>query len=155
MMRLHILLFVFLSSQSCTNNKAVPPKTGAAPAIAHQYYFYPKANVYFDSANKDYLFLGNDGKTWQTAKEIPAAMQGLMDKNVFVASPADPVWKDNQNHKLIYSALLYTAPADTQPDKIVKPTIIETPKPVAKKRSGFRRFFDKIFGRKKIDTTAH
>ncbi len=154
MVRFLIFLLVLLFSQSCNNNKALPTKNRPAPAIAHQYYFYPKANVYFDSANKEYLFLGNDGKSWQTAKEIPVAMQVLMDKKVFIASPADPVWKDNQNHKLIYSALLYASPADTQPNKAVKPVVIEASKPAEKKRSGFRRFFDKIFGRKKKDTTA-
>lgn len=123
------------------------------PLPSPEYYFYPKANVYFDSVNKTYVFLGNDGKTWQQEKQIPAVMQVLMDKNVFISKPSSPVWKDNENHKLVYSALLYAAPADTQEAK--KPVIVFTPPPVKdavvkkKEHKGLRRLFDKIFGRKK------
>jgi len=70
---------------------------------------------------------------------------------VFIDSPSQPVWKDNANHKLIYSAVLYASPNDTVQKKEPKPVV----KPVdssAKKeehKSGIRRFFDKIFGKKK------
>lgn len=96
--------------------------------------------------------MGNDGKTWQSEKQIPAVMQALLDKNVLIITPSKPVWKDNENHKLVYSALLYASPTDTQ--EIKKPVIIVAPAPkdtVVKKkeRKGLGRFLNKIFGRKK------
>src|SRR5206468_1160702 len=103
------LLFLSCFLFACNHNKQVKKENTLPP----QYYFYPKANVYFDSANKDYIFLTTDGKTWQSAKQILAAMQVLMDKNAFIEKPSSPVWKDNEQHKLIYSALLYTSPNDT------------------------------------------
>jgi len=137
---------------ACNNDKTERTSVSAHTALPPpQYYFFPRANVYFDSANKDYLFLGNDGKTWITQKQIPAVVQSLMDKSVFIDSPSQPVWKDNANHKLIYSAVLYASPNDTVQKKEPKPVV----KPVdssAKKeehKSGIRRFFDKIFGKKK------
>lgn len=154
MTRILSALSFILCFAACTNNKAEKP---TAIFASPQYYFYPKANVYFDSANKDYVFMGNDGKTWQSEKQIPAAMQALMDKSILIDSPAQPVWKDNERHKLIYSAALYTAPSDTQVIKPVVPVIKpEPPKTEVKKgRKGFRRFLDKIFGRKKKDTAGN
>lgn len=148
MMRFSLLLaswFFF----SCNSNKAEKP-VAPAPKPAPVYYFYPKANVYFDSANREYLFLTNDGKIWTAEKQIPAAMQALMDKSVLIETPAQPVWRDNEQHKLIYSAVLYTKPTDTVEKK--EPPVVKTDTvKKEKKRSGIRRFFDKLFGKKKKD----
>lgn len=150
MIRFGLFLLASIFCFACGDNDA---KTTTPPAMKPNptpvYYFFPKANVYFDSANKDYLFLGNDGTTWITQKQIPAAMQPVMDKSVLVEAPSQPVWKDNANHKLIYSAVLYASPADTVEEKappVIKPdTVVKK----EKKRSGIRRFFDKLFGKKK------
>ena len=142
-------LALFIFCFACSNNKA--ENTVVAPPPP-KYYFFPKANVYFDSVNKDYLFLTNEGKTWSTAKQIPYVMQSMMDKSVLIDSPSAPVWKDNQNHKLVYSALLYASPNDTiqkrepPPKPAIKPSIPDT---VKKEKKGLRKFLDKIFGRKK------
>ena len=140
---------------ACNNGKEEPPKEPAA--LPPQYYYYPRANVYFDSANKDYVYLANDGVNWQTAKQIPNIVQGLMDKSVFIQTPSAPVWKDNEKNKLVYSALLYATPEDTMVKKVIpKPVIKRDSVPdsttvTGKKRSGVRRFFDKIFGGLKKD----
>ncbi len=157
-MRTFLALFFLFFSVSCNNNNADKKTVEIPKQLSPQYYFYPKANVYFDSANKNYVFLTTDGKTWQTVKGIPAAMQLLMDKSILIDTPANPVWKDNERHKLIYSALLYASPSDTQITKEVKPL----PKPVVikqeevkKKKSGLKKFLEKIFGKKKKDSTKH
>ena len=64
-----------------------------------------------------------------------------------------PVWKDNGNHKLLYSALLYATPNDTMQKKEPKPEVRKQANPdtVKKERKGLRKFFDKLFGRKKKD----
>ena len=142
-----LLLSVFCFA--CTNKKAETIVV-ATPAPSPKYYFFPKANVYFDSVNKDYLFLTNESKTWSTAKQIPDVMQSMMDKSVLIDSPSSPVWKDNQNHKLVYSALLYASPNDTVENK-APPTVQKpvSPEPVKKEKKGLRKFLDKIFGKKK------
>jgi hypothetical protein len=140
-----LLVFIFYA---CNNNKAEKTVVTTPPP---KYYFYPRANVYYDSANKDFVYLSNDGKTWQAEKQIPAAMQVLLDKNILIDTPAQPVWKDNERHKLIYSALLYASPADTQAVKEEKPLVKEVPKEVKKEKKGLGKFLDKIFGRKKKD----
>src|SRR5215218_7557781 len=104
------ILFFSLILFACGNGEEEKKTPATLPP---QYYYYPRANVYFDSANKDYLFAANDGTSWQTAKQIPNIVQGLMDKSVFISNPPQPVWKDNEQHRLIYSAVLYATPEDT------------------------------------------
>ncbi len=152
-MRTGFALLMSFICFACNNGKTGKTSDSSHEALPPppQYYFYPKANVYFDSANKDYLFLGGDGATWTMQKQIPAAVQSMMDKGVLIQNPTQPVWKDNANHKLIYSAALYVTAADTI-EKVVLPTVrVDTVQKVEKKRSGFRRFFDKLFGRKRKD----
>jgi hypothetical protein len=158
--RFWILLLPLFFFACNDNKKEVAKKPAALPPL---YYYYPRANVYFDSANKDYVFLATDGVTWQTAKQIPNIVQGLMDKSVLIENPSQPVWKDNEKHKLVYSALLYATPNDTvekkePPKSVIKPE--KTPDTLAapkKKQSGLKRLLDKIFGgfkkeKKKKDT---
>lgn len=151
-----IVLFA-LSIVGCNDNdKAAEQKTAR---LSPQYFYFPRANVYFDSANKEYLFLATDSSDWQTAKQIPNVMQGLMDKSIYIETPSQPVWKDNEKHRLIYSSLLYATAEDTVQKK-------EVPKPIAKapvdtvvaekKPKGIKKVFGKIFGifkKKKKDTT--
>lgn len=143
------LLFIGLACNNGKTEKAVVPVQQAA--LPPQYYFYPKANVYFDSANKEYLFQSGDSAGWVTQKQIPAAVQSMMDKSVLIQNPSQPVWKDNANHKLVYSAALYATANDTIEKKAPPPLITKTDavEKKEKKKGAFRRFFDKLFGKKK------
>lgn len=148
-----IFAFLFIFLMAACNQDAEESRVEGVETKAPLYYYFPKANVYIDSANSDYIFLGNDGKSWQTAKQIPAAMQALMDKNVFIEYPSQPVWQDNESHRLVYSALLYATPNDTTKKVAPKSTVI---RPVAKdtveekkERKGLGKFLNKIFGKKK------
>ena len=157
--RLLLFFFSFVLA-ACGNTERGEKKPAALPP---QYYYFPRANVYFDSANKDYVFLANDGTTWQTARQIPNVVQGLMDKSVLIKNPPQPVWKDNEQHRFIYSSLLYATPEDTVAKKAPPPPpVAKTTDTVSEKekkdRKGFRKFVDKIFGvfkkdKKKKDTT--
>lgn len=152
MLRSFALILICFSFFACNDNKAEEVVPAPPPP---KYYFYPKANVYFDTVNRNYLFLGSDGQTWTTGKEIPAAMQSMMDKSVLIDSFSQPVWKDNQNHRLIYSAALYAKPEDTIERKTAPPPVAKEPDnkegDVKKEKKGLRKLLDKIFGRKKKD----
>lgn len=127
------------------------------PALPPQYYYYPRANVYFDSANKEYIFQSNDSMSWQSAKQIPAVVLEMMDKNVLIENPPDPVWKNNEVHRLVYSAVLYAKPGDTvvkkkevkPKKKPVVPAIDSSETAEKKDRKGLGKLLDKIFGRNK------
>lgn len=145
---------------ACNNNDDKPAEQKPVK-LQPQYFYFPRANVYFDSANKAYVFLANDSTGWQMAKQIPNVMQGLMDKSAYIQNPPEPVWTDNEKHKLIYSALLYATAQDTVMKKVVPKPV--APPPVAdtlakeRKRKGIKKLVDKIFGifkknKKKKDT---
>ena len=147
-MRSYVVVLFSIIYFSCSDNKAENTVPAAPPPP--KYFYYPKANVYFDTVNKDYLFLGGDGK-WVTEKQIPAVVQAMMDKHVLLDTFSQPVWKDNENHRLVYSAALYASPKDTV-DEVPEPVVLKpaTPEPeVKKEKKGLRRFLDKLFSRKK------
>jgi hypothetical protein len=145
------MLFLF----ACVNNKE--QNSAEEEALPPQYYYYPRANVYFDSANKNYLFSGSNDTSWQSAKQIPAVVQALMDKHVFIRNPADPVWLENENHKLVYSSLLYATANDTVLKKTPPKSVVKAPPPppvdssnmVRKERKGLGKLLNKLFGKKK------
>jgi hypothetical protein len=145
--RFLIVLFSFFLA-ACGSGEEEKKMPAALPP---QYYYYPRANVYFDSANKDYVFAAGDSSTWQTAKQIPNIVQGLMDKSVFIPNPPQPVWKDNEQHKLIYSAVLYATPEDTVAKKEPPPPPppVKSPDTASgeekRERKGLRKFVDKVF----------
>jgi hypothetical protein len=149
------LIIVCILNFACNDNKA--KNTTVATPPPPKYYFYPKANVYFDTVNKDYIFLGSDGATWTSGKQIPAAMHSMMDKSVLLDTFSQPVWRDNENHRLIYSAVLYATPADTI-EKEEPPLVLQPPvnpdSDKKKEKKGLRKFLDKIFGKKKKDQEA-
>ena len=152
-----LLLFGLLLFLIACSGSQPEAKTEELPSLPPQYFYYPRANVYFDSANKAYFFQTNDSLSWQTSKQIPAVVLALMDKGALIQDPPDPVWRDNETHRLVYSAILYATPGDTVvKKKVVRPV----PKPVPpppdttatveiKERKGLGKLLDKIFKRNK------
>jgi hypothetical protein len=153
-----LLFFSAMFFLMACNNSQTELKSEEGSTLPPQYFYYPRANIYFDSANKNYFFQGSDSLSWQTARQIPAVMLALMDKGVLVQNPPDPVWKDNETHRLVYSAVLYATPGDTVVQKkLVKPVrkvdstkaAADSAPVVLKERKGFGKLIDKIFGRNK------
>lgn len=157
MMRSYLLMIICFFCFACGDSQV--KNTAVAPPPPPKYFYYPKANVYFDTVNKDYIFLGSDGATWTSGKEIPAAMHSMMDKSVLLDTFSQPVWKDNQNHRLIYSAVLYRSPNDTvekKPGPVVQKPVADVDTSVGQKKEkkGLSKFLDKLFGKKKKDKAA-
>ncbi len=124
-------------------------------------YYYPKANVYFDKEEDTYYLIVND--KWERSKTLTEEQKLFLGKNVLVKNAAVPVWKENEHHRLVYGTALYTT-ADEYKRKYYEDSISSLPKkavvvqsPIdsveitkeAKKQSGVRKFFDKLFKKKK------
>ncbi|HVE60881.1 MAG TPA: hypothetical protein VNA26_03630 [Chitinophagaceae bacterium] len=118
------------------------------------YYFYPKANVYFDTTVGNYIFQGPDGG-WHANAKLPAEKQTLLEKNIIISNPELPVWKNNDAHQLLYSAALYSTSADfkekekiavNKKDAVTDEKIEEDSKD---NKTGLGKFFNKIFKGKK------
>lgn len=120
--------------------------------------YYPKANVYYDIDNKVYFLIVNE--KWERSKDLTEQQKSLLGKQVIINNPAIPVWKENEQHRLVYGTALYTSKRDFKrkyyedsinslPKKVVVPTKdSEEREAEEKKRSGVRKFFDKIFRKK-------
>ncbi len=122
--------------------------------VGQTYYFYPKANVYFDTTANNYLFQDLEGN-WQTNAKLPADKQSLLEKNIIINNGELPVWKNNDTHKLLYSAALYSTSADFKEEEKIAVNKKEavTGEKVEEKdkenKTGLGKFFNKIFKGKK------
>ena len=124
--------------------------------------YYPEANIYFDKEKETYIAFADESRRWERVKQLTDQQKQTLGRSVLVNDPTDPVWKQNSDHKVIYSALVYTSPDEVQ-RKFVEDSIRDLPpkpKPVKKeepveevkeekKKSGIARFFQRIFGKKK------
>ncbi len=88
------LTFVFIAC----NNKT---KT------ASQFYYYPKANMYYEIAEKNYVYSLDSGKTWLNIKDTTGKEPLTLGKKVLLTSKTDSIWKENEVHRKLYSGNLY------------------------------------------------
>ncbi len=123
------------------------------PVSLHTYYYYPKANFYYDSTKGNYILWDSTNLKWMTTDNLPV-QQSDLGKTVRIGQVTEPVWKENEQHRLIYSVTLYSGPEDFK--KPPKVEISEENNPnqpgelqKADKKSGVRKFFDRIFPPKK------
>ncbi|MBC7827430.1 MAG: hypothetical protein H7122_06780 [Chitinophagaceae bacterium] len=121
----------------------------------HTYYYYPKANFYYDSTEGKYICWDSTALEWKEDDKLPVQQVDL-GKTVRIGESAEPVWADNQQHRLIYSVSLYSGPEDFKKEEktvFAESDKSNTPKSEkAEKKSGVRKFFDRVFPPKKKDS---
>lgn len=125
------------------------------PDVEHGYYFFPKANIYYDTADKEFIYFDSATRQWQQGNLPPTYIQGDMGKSVLLDTAPAPVWSANPEHRLVYSARLYADSSDfKKPPPVQKETVLAS-EPSAdeeeqpRKRSRVGKFFDRVFGKKK------
>lgn len=148
------IAFIILYT-SCNSNSANAEKEG-------EFYYYPKANVYYNVASKAYYYSIDSAKTWQQITDTLAASPALLGEKIVLHS-ADSIWKDNAKHRQLYSGVLYNvaSPADSADGNVAKVSerkvarkkyntrerSQEAEEP--KKKKGLGKFLQKVFGKKK------
>lgn len=131
----------------------------ARAIVSHTYYYYPKANFYYDSTEAKYILWDSTAAVWKKTDKLPVQQIDL-GKRVRIGQATEPVWTENPHHKLIYSVFLYSGPEDFKKDKksdvggdSEKSNTAIKPEKAEKKR-GVRKFFERIFSsRKKKDNS--
>ncbi len=125
-------------------------------------YFYPKSNFYYDVDNAQFYILSPD-EGWQKVDEITEEQNAALGEKVVLEKPEQPVWKSNEQHKMIYAASLYTSKQEYQkkfyedsinslPKKTVaaiKDTAATQEDDVKKSKTGVGKFLKRIFSGKK------
>ena len=61
-----------------------------------RFYYYPKSNVYYDPAHKQYIYSSNG--SWTTVQTLPASVTVKGDRRVVVYSQTPEVWQQNATH---------------------------------------------------------
>lgn len=123
------------------------------PVAPHTYYYYPKANFYYDSTAGNYICWDSSATEWKNTDQLPVQQLDL-GKRVRIGESLNPVWKDNQQHRLIYSVSLYSEPEDFKKKKVPvsnsdKKTDSALSEEKDEKKSGVKKFFERIFPPKK------
>lgn len=119
--------------------------------------YYPKANIYYDVDRQTYIQFSIQKGEWEKVKTLPDDVIATLGKKITLPDLAVPVYKNNAQHRLVYSVSLYNTPQDYRqkfiedsvalaPKKsvFVKP-IEDSPVEIKKRKRGLRKLFDKIF----------
>jgi hypothetical protein len=138
---------LLIGCNSATSNK----ESSADTIVKTAFYYYPKRNIYFDTTNKQFIFYDSTSNKWNTGN-LPAELYADLGKSSTIENPTQPVWLDNKNHRLIYSAALYADSTDFKkkaPVKKTKNTAVKDGPAEPKKKTKVGEFLKKIFGKKK------
>lgn len=125
------------------------------------FYYYPKANLYFDVHRERYIYPDTVKGGWQKSKKLPGDRKGALGQYVILNNPTPPVWTQNSQHRLVYGTTLYAKGDDVRrkfiEDSLRSVVVVRpTPPPQQRrsggkdstdKRSGIDRFFDRLFGK--------
>ena len=71
-----------------------------AQAQQLRFYYYPKANVYYDPASRQYIYY--DNSNWTTVQTLPSTIIVKDVPRVTVYSKTPQVWQMNAEHKEKY-----------------------------------------------------
>jgi hypothetical protein len=121
------------------------------------FYYYPKANIYYHIPKHEFIYFDPAEDSWHTSRQLPDSLKYALDKNVLLNDPPLPVWKENEQHRLIYAVSFYASPEDFKEKPVEPPpsaaqtgTISQGDTTVpAKKEKGVKGFFKRLFGKNK------
>ncbi len=150
-----VLFFLIYILLFCSCKEVEKSKQGST------YEYYPRANIYYDVGKKYYMVFDSAQDAWQQKNNLSSEENNLLSKKVVITNPSQPVYKDNDNHRLIYGTVLYSSSEELRQKFIedsIKLAALEKEKPVKKvepkleiekkPKRGLKKFFDKIFNKK-------
>jgi hypothetical protein len=121
----------------------------------YSFFYYPKPNIYYNRDTREYAYVNPEGN-WQTSKNLPYAVSLESEKKVALTGNYSEIWKNNEQHRMVYAASLYASASDLQqpaakarPLQATAPKIVNEKKEDEKKQPGLKRFLKKIFKKKK------
>lgn len=155
-MRFTLSLLLILSLLSCTSDH---PKIQQQPQQRQgkTIEYYPKTNIYYDVDRQSYIKFSNEKGEWENLKTLPTDIASTLGKKITLPNPSVPVYKDNAEHRMVYSVSLYNTP-DSFRKKFIEDSIAQLPKKIGepiqkvdssgdkkRKKRGLRRLLDRIF----------
>lgn len=119
------------------------------------FYFYPESNTYLDADNGLYYML-DQNKGWQETVQLSSAQEAALGTRVLITDPQKPVWKNNEQDRLLYSVALHTSPEVYQKN-LYEDSINSLPKKIEnkerkeieeKEKTGLGKLLEKVFSKK-------
>ena len=120
-----------------------------------EFFYYPAKNIYYDVADKFYLYSLDGGRTWDSARVTTTAAPATLGDKETIYSTTHEIWMQNNEHIKQFNAhLIDIAGMDTavsnqdlvaerKAKKIRIVTDTETSKEPEKKPGFFKRLFGK------------
>jgi len=128
-----------------------------ATSSSYSFYYYPKANVYYNTTDNNYIYSDGNGN-WEVAKDLPENKSYILDKKVQLNYTSADIWKENEKHRMVYAVALYADDSDLKqppPEKYSPPPSAPAKvdsvevKEDSRKEKGLKGFLKKIFKKKK------
>ena len=127
-------------------------------------FYFPKANVYFDLAESEYYFYHSEQKEWIATKKISKEQESSLGQKIAIGQ-LKPAWKNNSQDRMIHSVSLYGSAGllkkqyledslkifqKREPSAQIRTETVKDslPKAPEKPKTGLKKFFDKLFGKK-------
>ena len=123
-------------------------------------YYFPDKNIYYDSLQTKFYYSLNGARSWDSTVYTAPTFGNALGRKILIEKVNGNVWKDNVNHRKQYNGVLLNIINDytillTRVDSIdrnkpvvpIKKKHINTKKEEEPKK-GFKKFLEKIFGKK-------
>ena len=157
-----LMAMAMLSMMCCSDPKTKLPAM-VAPEKKIEFYYYPKTNMYYDVANKQYLYSLDSAKTWIAQQNESGSIPSTLGNKFIIYSNTDSVWKNNRDHRNMYKGRLYHIikennhlPSTLKDAREKRPPVKSIKKPIDKQtdsseapKKGIRGFFNRLFGKHK------
>ncbi len=100
-----ILLFLFCIQFFFSCRESEKP-TQVNTSEESNYDYYPRANIYYNIDQKYYLVFDSAQNAWQQKNSLTEQEIALLSKKVIITDPSQPVYLDNEHHRLIYGTMV-------------------------------------------------
>ncbi|CAN5707846.1 hypothetical protein BH11BAC3_BH11BAC3_30170 [soil metagenome] len=130
------------------------------------FYYFPEKNIYYDEGKTTYYYSLNGGKSWDSTKQAGNNDIAVLGAKVSLTRPEQHPWANNDSDLIAYHGvslnvinartnLLATEDSLSRikpeiiPEPQQDPTVVQDDEENNPPKKGLRKFFDKIFGKKK------
>ncbi len=124
-------------------------------------FYFPEKNIYYDSRQSKYYFSLDGAKSWDSMAFKGPGYGAVLGQKISIEKTVNNVWLNNEGHRKEYNGVLLNiinkqtiliSKADSI-KKVKATAIIKTQPSVVEKedppKKGLKKFFNKIFGKKK------
>lgn len=121
------------------------------------FYYFPKANAYYDVTNASFIYSLDSGKNWTVLIDSSKQNNPFLGKRFLIKSNTSDVWRDNEIHRKMYGGTLINlvkrdsvkykslkAKSTARKNQLNADSVLISEQPKKK-----RNFFQRLFGKRR------